>query len=263
MPIRTENDLSRILSVRIAAAETEPPEIVPHINPLSFNGFDRGAMFQVASSAWQDIFLPKTIVSLVTSNANPDTKRAGIKSVRKIGQGLRTGYKLFDKRHAVPQQFDNLLIELGTYNDMFHRTPTPNTQPLLSSIAEFSSGQMVFDFQPTSDESYQRTIAKRINNISEATKEDNLPAPTFHTMRRNIRHIMELFLLACVVTPSNDHFQMYSHLNELNHTLGQMQEDLVINDMRGIQPYESSIVILTDTTRRNITNTLAVMGFGS
>ena len=78
-----------------------------------------------------------------------------------------------------------------------------------------------------------------------------------------MRHAMNLFLLACVIRPSPDYLDMFAHLESINHDLGQIQEALVINDTKGIQPYAEADVVLQESTKRTLTDTVFALGFGS
>jgi len=92
---------SRIIDVR-KTTDSETHLELPRLNPATFSAVDRELMFHVAVSAWQDVFSPTRLLDNINSQDPSPARRAELKSLRRFGLILRTGYKFFDDRHSTP-----------------------------------------------------------------------------------------------------------------------------------------------------------------
>lgn len=246
----TENPIGRnserITHVRELMSRREFSGELPTVDPKHFEKEDRKAMFEVAYGAWRDTFSVHDVLRAIqptTDVYEQNTRRASLKNLRKYGLIVKTGYLLFDDRHLAPVNHHTFIKDLGTLNDTFSLPDADNHRlQVVRNLQEYyPMGVSPFsDFKPASDESYHDAVDQHIANIRIGVREEPVLLSTFHTIRKSLRHMMNVYQLAGAIDPSDANVHIFQYLAELNKKLGDQHDVYVDAEYRGLLDYASS-----------------------
>lgn len=256
--------LDRILATRKSAKKTIFSGELPQVNPVSFTLNQRTYMFDTASSAWSTAFDRdgvKALLSADSSEIAPVDQYAGLKALRKYGLILKSSYLFLDSRHLAPTPLHTFVQKLGQFNDYFFTKESEKYKDRVMGVLDYMyTPDVRLDFNPATDKSYINRINSGIKILGEGVQQLHLTVPAFHSIRKELRHFMNMFQLAASIDakPSNTH--MFSHLSSLNDQLGKQHDEAVRESNQGRIIYDSARISIDPLAQSNLTRTLEAFG---
>jgi hypothetical protein len=229
------------------------PEIIPNIDLNNFPENHRIDMFNLARDAWEDTYNPAELISKMREDGESTGERKDLKNLRKNGLVLRAAYKSLDGRHLAPQKHWLFLKLLGDLNDTYY---SPQRAESKVRLADFVEKQYMsldgLEFFSATNKSFQDNYNKELALVNKLNNEDILPAHDFHLMRKLLRNSMNTFRLSGTLTHDPETTQVARYMQHLNETLGEKQDHLVQQDIRGELAYGDAIVVIPPDEKRKI-----------
>jgi len=187
---------------------------------------DCSALFEIALDLWK-----QNVTLLNSSHDGMVPSVSGIKQLRKFGLILRTAYRMFDQSHDFPDDFGQLIYEMGQVTDIIRiskvksATIPPHDPPLQRDKFFERISALKFDFTPSTPGGFYKKYYSILDrNIPTITKE-NLSLEELHDMRRKcLRHISNVFQLASLRTLDPTLISIFNYLHSLDKELGDYKD---------------------------------------
>lgn len=239
---------SLLLRADLAVAPTYPKPVEKSV----FSAENRTTLFSLAQESWQSVFEPEVITqSLSEVNQLEVGDFRYIKFIRRFGVVLGSAYRAFDLSHLTPHSLHEFLKSLGKINDA-QNTPLLEEQ---KKIAAERLKDLIQDsnqsLDPAPDSSFAAYVDQVLIGIETAARERELPVKTFHTIRKDIRGLMNLLRISLVVDFDEMRFGTFKYLLDLNRKLGEDHDLVIARSLRGEVDYDSSqLPISSDIAER-------------
>jgi len=261
---RPDHGKAKITEIRQRASGEHIGGELPQVDAYAFTFPQRVNMFNLAREAWDSVFDPEVMLHDLSPSQTGEEKvkkRASLKEIRKYGLILKTGYLLFDDRHLAPPNHHKLMKDIGTLNDTFSM---PGAEERGREIAryvqeEYPARGAYLDFKPASDASFRENVEEYMDHLRGGVRESIVPISSFHTMRKSVRHFMNLFQLAGALEPTEENVKMFRHLADLSKTMGDQHDLFVQQDYRGIIDYGSAYTRIRPGLQEDLIRTLGAL----
>ncbi|GIK83775.1 MAG: hypothetical protein BroJett025_03970 [Patescibacteria group bacterium] len=218
------------------------PRVIPE---LAKSPEDVKKTIESAATLWSALFdntqLTQSLKTYIELSANERKQnfelRKYLKELRKAGLLLKSALDCYSEDGA-PETFNTFLSQLGKTNDAYDtKQGNKYAQKVLSLIE--SSDLNAFSFTPTST----NVCASRINIIKSRSlaqiQSPNMLVPIYHDLRKDLRHLKNLYQVAAMQNPSNRSLiQTFHYLGDLSTQLGKVHDQYAKQKMMDKAGYE-------------------------
>jgi len=256
--------VSTFCHIRTEHFSFDRKELPKNICNLVKKESDLEDLFQIALSYWQDIFnqiifeekLKKYIDT--EPKERSDNLKKYFKIIRKAALILGSACHFFTDQPTLPKNFIYFIRYLGKINDAFalkQQIGNKYAQRLVAIVEVSDLSKIVFC--ATSIQEYQQRLSLFINSISDFQNQEEMLTCDFHTMRKNLRYVMNLYQILAVLHQENFHvLQTFQYLCQLNSDLGKVREKYVEQELLENNDDETEIIKVPDELKMRIKNFL-------
>lgn len=224
-------------------------------------------LLELANDFWQRVYSPEEFVNnLRTYLRTPTDQRSQLtqekkyfKKVRKAGLIYKSAFRFGDERRNLPENFDQLLKELGGLSDYFQYPDGRRVAfSILNLVSEndFVTPEKVL--QPTIEESAVGRIDWIVKRCQQFFEDGQVTIEEFHKMRKLMRHVMNLYQLAAVAKMDDLNIQQtFQFICDLNSLLGDEHDEAVQKKVQGLGAYEEHEVAITTEMTTKVSQLLS------
>lgn len=252
---RTEQSIvERFEAVWQTVRHQPEPLLIPPINIQLFNHQNRQSMFNFACDIWGETFDRTKLTTYLDPTTSPQNQdHVELKTIRKYGAILKSGYLLFDQRHSTPVPLYQFVKVLGELNDYYftpdaskHKTQT------LSALEQLPDPESPPDFEPATDESFLEAWNYSLNRAKTGTKLEPIQITDFHNTRKSLRYIMNALRLSMFLDDNPNHQSLLKCLSRINEELGDIHDQLVTQAYAGKIDYYQATATIPESTYQRI-----------
>lgn len=180
--------------------------------------------------------------------------RKYFKTTRKAGLIFRSARYFFHKNLLMPEAFNVFLKQMGQLNDSFFISKEKGSKKaslVLNVLSIVDSTNL--DFIPATMEEYHERVQAIVEKAKNFLNQDELFVPDFHTLRKDLRHIMNIYQLAAANNIENsDILQTFHFLLSLNSALGDVHDDFVKKKIAEDIDYDSTRMVIPDDLKNRL-----------
>lgn len=188
-----------------------------------------------------------------------EASHKALKVVRSFGLILKAHYKLFDETHLCPE---NLHIFLGTLGEHADHYRVPQRQIFVDKLLEEDLLESLVNpggFKPATSESFQDYTSQKINDIGSLSSEEILSAGDFHTLRKRLRLLMNLFQIPAVKNPEGQEQWLFYQLFNLCQQMGAEHDSVVKESIENGLDYEKASIVVDKSKKEEISRILPLV----
>lgn len=188
---------------------------------LTIPGLDqplRTTLFNVALTNWT---YNSNLGMLEALLQDPFGNHERLKQVRKAGLVMRSAYLLFTDA-SMPASQHRIVKAIGLQNDWMKLRGEPQGDAIIEAVRLFTPQEL----KPTlvDDIMYQKRVSTAANNIVSVASSPNPDPDTFHKMRIELRHFLNIFRMLELL-PGTQPTTILERIDTMNDLLGQMHDD--------------------------------------
>jgi len=214
-------------------------------------------LLQEAEKGWSYVYDPQVVRGYLLKPSEASHK--ALKIVRSFGLIFKAHYKLFDETHLCPENLHIFLGTLGEYADHYR---VPQRQIFADKLLEEGLLESLVSpggFKLATSESFQDYTSKTINDIGSLSSEEILSAGDFHTLRKRLRILMNLFQIPAVKNPEGQEQWLFYQLFNLCQQMGTEHDSVVRESIENGLEYEKALVIVDKLRREEISRILPLV----
>jgi len=234
---------------------------------------EHGQIEQLCTTAiehWRQIFDRKDFIEnlesysqLIGTSNPPDSEplrklQMYFKNVRKAGMYLRTTFIFFDQAHEDPERLHTFVWQLGQFNDkfLFPEQSSAHAEILKKQLA-LNENWAHFDIRPDSSENVLNVSSFPLYRLRALLESSQLKAEEFHELRKKLRLFANIYTLSAKKSHDVGIQQMKAVLLEINEELGTINDAMVQDEIRGIQPYDANVLTIPTDLQLKIKSLLS------
>lgn len=204
------------------------------------------SIFQTAYEHWhsqfdQQKFAEKVREYLNTSpidRAKDTDLREYFKSVRKAGIILGSAYHYCNEHSSLPKHFILFLRYLGKMNDAYTMELGNKYIRRLMAITE-AQNILTISFHAAEPDDFRQRLSVFLECLNSILAQKELSISSYHSFRKSLRHVMNIFQIIAAQDPSNQAFlQTFQYLCDLNSDLGKIHDVYVHQELTSGYSYK-------------------------
>jgi len=223
-------------------------QLLPEKIDIVSNKNNSEKLFSLANELWQEEAKLTEVREVVAQLArgelsvlNKKTK-ADLKTSRKYGLIIRSGFQLFDKSHAMPEEIQNFIRAFGKLNDAIsskHQAKIiARAQSLLELFEKLPSQDLLEYFTSAGKGNFIEYMENHINEISVSISKSAVSEKEFHATRKSIRTLLAYFQLQYATQPSRSKELICNYLAYISREMGNIHDEIVESKINKSKNFE-------------------------
>lgn len=241
------------------AIKIKPKETLSDIHPLPIFGSQEGLteLFGESMKAWVFKFDPVRLKDRLLHPKDDSLKE--LKEVRKYGLILRDHYLTMDQSQSVPANLVFFLHTLGKYNDHIGSSKRSKYADRLLSDKFLESLKSLDEMNPMSVDGFRTSISRVIGEIRVLSSQQSLIMGDFHTLRKKIRLLGNLFQVPATRDLEGEAHQLFYQIQLISDQLGDRHDLVLQRHIHEGTSYKSQMMAVDKPTEEEINNIVTLV----